>query len=62
MRPRFLDQPYFSTRAPRVDQTAAEYADPLDFPAERKSSWSWIDWATIALVAVVAIGIWRDWL
>ena len=61
MRPKFLDQPYFSTRTPRVDQTPAQYADPLDFPAVRNREWSWIDWSTLVLAVAVGVGIWRGW-
>lgn len=53
MRPNFLTSPGTWLRAPRTDQTAAEYASPITRYAHERS-WAWADkFAAGVLVGVV---------
>jgi hypothetical protein len=60
MRPLFLDQPYFSQRAPRMDQSRADYGCAVTrYKHERSWLLSDICIAVIfvALLAALAVGV-----
>ena len=54
MRPKFLDQPYFSQRTPRTDSSQVDYASPVVINT-RSRSWTWLQ-ALVVLAGAVAVG------
>jgi len=50
-RPLFLDQPGFSQRTPRVDQSQVDYASSLEHQAQR--SWALAHW----IVGLIGLGL-----
>jgi hypothetical protein len=56
MRPRFLDQPYWSTRTPRTDESLVDYASPLSHQPSYQS-WLAADIAVLVIAVVVVAGL-----
>lgn len=55
MRPKFLDQPIFSQRTPRVNQSRADYASPVVI--NTRSRWRMPDLVVAIVLVVVCAGI-----
>lgn len=59
MKPLFSDQPYAWTRTPRLDQTRAEYASPVERVSRRTESFAGVLLAcALGVLGAVALVAW----